>query len=129
MPTPAGCWSGREEELDTLLGKVDDAGALRGDLLFLEGIPTTSPVVERDVINPIFGAYYRDGATPPANYLSPQPIFFLALGARSPYRMGVASLSGDQAAAEQGAAWLKGALTELGVGAKTGAGYGYWVLE
>ncbi len=102
---------------------------MRGDLLFLEGIPTTSPVVERDVINPIFGAYYRDAATPPANYLAPQPIFFLALGASSQYRMGVASLSGDHEAVEQGATWLKGALTELGVGAKTAAGYGYWTLE
>ena len=60
-----------EEELDKRFGKADDQGALRGDLLFLEGIPTTSPVVERDVINPIFGAYYRDAATPPANYLAP----------------------------------------------------------
>ncbi len=118
-----------EEELDKRFGKVDDQGALRGDLLFLEGIPTTSPVVERDVINPIFGAYYRDAATPPANYLAPQPIFFLALGASSQYRMGIASLSGDQEAVEQGTAWLKGALTELGVGAKTAAGYGYWTLE
>ena len=118
-----------QDELDTLLGKVDDEGALRGDLLFLEGIPTTSPVIERDVINPIFGPYYRDGGTPPANYLSPQPIFFLALGVRSPYRFGVASLSGDQEAVEHGARWLQGALTELGVGAKTGAGYGYWLLE
>ena len=64
-----------------------------------------------------------------ANYLSPQPIFFLALGARSPYRFGIASLSGDREAIEQGTRWLQGALTELGVGAKTGAGYGYWVLE
>jgi CRISPR-associated protein Cmr6 len=118
-----------EEELDTLLGKVDAQGALRGDLLFLEGVPTTSPVVERDVINPIFGPYYRESGTPPANYLAPQPIFFLALGAASHYRMGVASLSGDQEAVEQGAGWLKGALTELGVGAKTGAGYGYWLLD
>ena len=90
----------------------------------------TSPTVERDVINPIFGAYYRDeGKTPPANYLSPQPIFFLALGASSLYRFGVASLGGGPESAEQGAQWLRGALTELGVGSKTVAGYGYWVPE
>ncbi|MEA2499987.1 MAG: CRISPR-associated protein Cmr6 [Actinomycetota bacterium] len=118
-----------EDELDALLGKVDEEGALRGDLLFLEGVPAAPPVVERDVINPLFGAYYRDGRTPPANYLSPQPIFFLALGARSLYRFGVASLSGDQEAVEQGARWLRGALTDLGIGAKTGAGYGYWELD
>jgi CRISPR-associated protein Cmr6 len=117
------------EELDTLLGKVEDDDPLRGDLLILEGIPAAPPVVERDVINPVFGPYYQEANTPPANYLGPHPLFFLAVGARSPYLFGVASLSGDRAAAEQGARWLQGALTELGVGAKTGAGYGYWVLE
>jgi CRISPR-associated protein Cmr6 len=98
-------------------------------LLFLDGIPATAPIVERDVINPIFASYYRDENVPPANYLSPQPIFFLALAAPSPYRFGVASRSGDQAAAQEGAGWLSSALCEHGVGAKTAAGYGYWVLE
>lgn len=118
-----------EEELDRLLGKADEQGALRGDLLFLEGGPADPPVVERDVINPTFGAYYRDPKTPPGSYLSPSPNFFLALGARSRYRFGVASLSGDREVAERGVQWLQGALTELGVGAKSAAGYGYWVLE
>ena len=54
---------------------------------------------------------------------------FLALGARSRYRFGVASLGGDREAAERGVRWLQGALTELGVGAKSAAGYGYWELE
>jgi CRISPR-associated protein Cmr6 len=119
-----------EEELETPFGMADETSALRGDLLFLEGVPVTPPVVERDVINPIFGAYYRDaGGSPPAHYLSPQPIFFLALGSASLYRFGVASLSGNPEAVEQGSRWLRGALTELGVGGKTVAGYGYWVLE
>ncbi|HZW35165.1 MAG TPA: type III-B CRISPR module RAMP protein Cmr6 [Isosphaeraceae bacterium] len=118
-----------EEELDRLLGKAEEHGQLRGDLLFLEGSPAGPPVVERDVINPAFGAYYRDAKTPPACYLSPSPIFFLAVGARSRYRFGVASLSGNQEAAERGVQWLQGALTELGVGAKSAAGYGYWELE
>ena len=66
--------------------------------------------------------------TPPANYLAPQPIFFLALGARAvPVRRRQPERRRE--AVEQGARWLRGALTELGVGAKTGAGYGYWVLE
>jgi CRISPR-associated protein Cmr6 len=115
-------------ELDTLLGKVEE-DAQCGELVFLDGIPATPPVVERDVINPLFSAYYRDGNTPPANYLSPQPIFFLAVGARSSYRFGVASRSGDPEASRQGVQWLQGALTELGVGAKTAAGYGYWVMD
>lgn len=118
-----------EEELDRLLGTVTDEEHLRGDLMFLEGIPAAPPVIERDVINPLVGAYYQNPRTPPAAYLSPQPTFLLTLGARSLYRFGVASLSGDPDAVEQGALWLRGALTDLGVGAKTGAGYGYWELD
>lgn len=117
------------EELDALFGKVEEESALRGDLLFLESTPTGPPVVERDVINPIFGAYYRDHSTPPASYLAPSPIFFLAVGSRSRYQFGVASLSGDTEAAERGAQWLQRALTEIGCGAKTAAGYGYWIIE
>jgi CRISPR-associated protein Cmr6 len=117
------------DELDVLFGKVEDEEALRGDLLFLEAVPAAPPVVERDIINPLFGQYYRDANTPPASYLSPSPIFFLAVGAASPYCFGVASLSGDQAAARQGAGWLRETLLNIGVGAKTAAGYGYWIME
>jgi CRISPR/Cas system CMR subunit Cmr6 (Cas7 group RAMP superfamily) len=53
----------------------------------------------------------------------------LALNAGSSYQFGVASLSGDQTAARQGVCWLQGALIDLGVGAKSAAGYGYWILE
>jgi len=120
-----------EQELDVMLGKVDEEQSRCGDLVFLEAAPAVPPVIEQDVINPIFGAYYRDSSasTPPANYLAPQPIFFLALGAASVYHFGVASVSGDPRAAEQGAKWLRGALTDLGVGAKTAAGYGYWEID
>ena len=119
-----------DEEMDATAGQVDGTiGGCAAIWCSWKVAPSILPVVERDVINPIFGAYYRDAKTPPANYLSPSPIFFLALGSRSRYRFGVASLSGDREAAERGVRWLQGALTELGVGAKTGAGYGYWELD
>lgn len=118
-----------DEELDVLFGKVDDEGSLRGDLIFLDSMPAGLPVVERDVINPLYSSYYQGGTTPPASYLAPQPLFFLAVGAPSRYRFGVASETGDPARAAQGATWLKEALATVGVGAKTAAGYGYWVVE
>jgi CRISPR-associated protein Cmr6 len=118
-----------QAELDTLFGKAEREEGQRGELLFLEGVPTTPPVVERDVLNPIWGAYYRDASTPPASYMSAQPIFFLAVGVASIYRFGVASLSGDAETASRGAQWLQETLELLGVGAKTAAGYGYWEVE
>lgn len=116
------------EEADALFGTLKPEPR-RGDLLFLEGVPVQPPVIERDVKNALFGAYYRDRSMPPASYLSPSPLFFLTIGAKSRYQFGVASSSGDETAAERGAAWLRGALTEIGCGAKTAAGYGFWVIE
>lgn len=118
-----------DEELDALLGVADEEESRCGDLVFLEGSPVTPPMIERDVINPIFGPYYRDLKTPPAAYLSAHPTFFLALGAASSYQFGVASQSGDQKAAQEGVSWLQGALVDLGIGAKTAAGYGYWIVD
>ena len=110
------------------LGWSEDKGGRRGDLIFLDGVPTEPPRLERDIVNPLFGDYYR-GTAPPACYLSAQPFFFLALGPESIYRFGVASLERDTKAARQGAQWLRGALDTLGVGAKTHAGYGYWRFD
>jgi len=117
------------EELDVLFGKVDEEGSLRGNLIFLDSLPARLPVIERDVINPHFGAYYQDSKTPPANYLTPSPLFFLAVGQASRYRFGVASETGDSALAELGARWLQETLSTVGVGGKTAAGYGYWIVE
>lgn len=116
------------DRVDRLLGCLRDDAGSRGDLVFLDAVPAGVPRVERDVINPVFAAYYLAAHTPPADYLSPRPIFFLAVGAESLYSFAVGSLSGDPEAARQGREWLSGALQEIGVGAKTAAGYGYWVL-
>jgi CRISPR-associated protein Cmr6 len=96
-------------------------------LIFLDGVPVTPPQIERDVLNPHYAAYYGGSENvPPADYLSPRPVFFLAVGRESLFSFGVASASGDQDSANRVVGWLQGALTELGVGAKTTAGYGYW---
>lgn len=102
----------------------------RGDLIFLDAIPTAPPRMERDVMNPHMALYYggRENV-PPADYLSPRPVFFLTVGRGSIFCFGVASSSGDEAAAQKATDWLKRALQDIGVGAKTAAGYGYWVLE
>lgn len=116
------------KELDHALGWCEEQEGRRGDLIFLDSMPVVPPRLERDIINPLFGDYYR-GATPPAGYLSAQPTFFLTLGQDSLYRFGVASFERNTEAAEQGAQWLRDALDALGVGAKTCAGYGYWRVD
>lgn len=110
-----------------LFGSESDGNARRGELIFLDGVPVTPPQIEQDVLNPHYAAYYGGSDNvPPADYLSPRPIFFLAIGRESLFSFGVASASGDQGVAEKATGWLQHALAELGVGAKTAAGYGYW---
>ncbi len=117
------------ERIVTLFGEAE-VEARRGDLVFLDGIPVAPPVIERDVANPHFAAYYGDPANvPPADYMTPRPIFFLTVGRGSRFAFGVASLSRDDVAVADGALWLQGALQDLGVGAKSSAGYGYWRIE
>jgi len=60
-------------------------------------------------------AYYggRENV-PPADYLSPRPIFFLTVGKGSVFCFGVASDSGDDAAAQKATDWLKRALQDIG---------------
>jgi CRISPR/Cas system CMR subunit Cmr6 (Cas7 group RAMP superfamily) len=84
-----------------------------------------------EVVTPVWkgGADRSAELRPPAAYLPAQPTFFLALGAASSYEFGVASPSGDENAAQQGIAWLRGALVDLGIGAKTAAGHGYWIID
>lgn len=118
-----------EEDVVRLFGDADGE-ARRGDLLFLDGVPAAPPRIERDLMNPHYAAYYGgQDDVPPGDYLSPKPVFLLAVAKGSVYRFGVGSLRGDRGDAELAAGWLRSALSEVGVGAKTAAGYGYWVVQ
>ena len=117
------------EEVARLFGRTEGE-ARRGELLFLDGVPAAPPRIERDLMNPHYAIYYGgQDNVPPGDYLSPTPVFLLVVGKGSPYRFGVASLQGNRQDAERATEWLKSALGEVGVGAKTAAGYGYWVVE
>ncbi len=102
----------------------------QGDLIFLDAVPVALPVIERDVLNPHWGAYYRGAENAPsADLLSPKPVFLMSVGKTSRFAFGVASASRDAAAVEQGVDWLQRSLAEVGVGAKSASGYGYWVID
>jgi len=111
-----------------VFGSTDRAGSV----IFLDAIPLKLPNFQLDIMNPHYPQYYdKRGGTPqkpvpPADWDSPRPVFFLTVG-ETLYRFTIASRS------EQGnhllnlaERWLKGALRELGIGAKTSADYGYW---
>jgi CRISPR-associated protein Cmr6 len=109
-----------ERECDPLFLHVFGSQNAHGHTTFFDAIPAEPPTFELDVMNPHYPDYYQSKA-PPANWQSPQPVFFLTLGAKSKFLFAVGG-----AEQERVAAWLVKALADMGVGAKTSAGYGYW---
>jgi CRISPR-associated protein Cmr6 len=98
-----------------------------GSVIFFDAIPLKVPKFQLDIMNPHYPNYYRKPEkNPPADWESPNPVFFLTV-TETPYRFAIAARS------EQGnrlldlaEKWLKGALADLGIGAKTSADYGFW---
>lgn len=114
-----------QEEITHVFGDApgpgeDPSAAHVGWAVFFDAVPLLSPHLEIDVMNPHYADYYQ-GNAPPADYLSPTPIYFLTVGRDSRYLFAV---TGPEKA--QARKWLEGGLRELGSGAKTSAGYGYW---
>jgi len=96
-----------------------------GQVLFLDAIPANPAnlTLELDVMNPHYGPYYQR-SEPPADYHNPGPVFFLTIGPGSEFLFAVASR--ERGLAQKAQQWLTCALTEMGIGAKTVAGYGLW---
>jgi CRISPR-associated protein Cmr6 len=95
-----------------------------GNVIFFDAIPVNSPHFKLDVINPHYGEYYRGGDVPPADYLRPVPVYFLTVEKDSIFSFAVAAPSTHAHLANMTEKCLKKALIELGIGAKTTAGYG-----
>ncbi|MFB3764881.1 MAG: type III-B CRISPR module RAMP protein Cmr6 [Methanotrichaceae archaeon] len=98
-----------------------------GGAIFFDATPLNPPDLDLDVMNPHYPDYYQKGL-PPADWQSPVPIYFLALkpGVRFAFAVGWRRPSDDRRLLSLGVGWLKAGLQELGVGAKTAAGYGYF---
>jgi CRISPR-associated protein Cmr6 len=105
--------------------------AVAGQAMFFDAIPAHVPKLELDVMNPHFPKYYR-GDQPPADWQSPVPVYFLTVAAGTVFRFGVgwrgASDEAGQRLRQLAQMWLTEGLMNLGAGAKTSAGYGYFAL-
>lgn len=98
----------------------------QGKVFFMDGLPTTFPKLDLDIMNPHYSEYYQ-GNKPPADYLNPVPITFLAVAKGRPFSFAV--FSRDKALADKAKSWLIGGLTDLGAGGKTNVGYGYFSID
>lgn len=111
--------------------------ARKGELVFFDAYPLNTPQLDVDIMNPHYNPYYSDknGNTPPADNYNPVPIFFLTVSKNTPFQFVLGGKEGilNQSIKHQDLEngnwnifdWLKDALIQHGVGAKTAVGYGY----
>ena len=117
-----------KNESDSLFADIfgkSSPGAQSGKVIFFDAIPANPAnlQLELEVMNPHYAPYYQ-GTQPPAAYHNPVPVFFLTIGPGSEFLFAVAAH--EERLAEKAREWLTKALTKMGVGAKTVAGYGLW---
>ncbi len=101
-----------------------------GGIIFFDALPKGFPKLELDVMTPHYSEYYTKGEIP-GDWYSPVPIKFLTVGTESEFTFSLA-LSGRSDASHSdellshAETFLKEGLINLGIGAKTNAGYGYF---
>ncbi len=110
----------------------------RGEVIFFDAFPKSDVTIEMDVMTPHFGDYYSNPERiPPADYLSPNPIKFVAVAPGCKFGFRVATFDKKPKEIQNGKfkgkqlievvkTQLVEALTKSGIGAKTAVGYGYF---
>lgn len=118
--------SEEDEDFRRIFGSQLSDKEQAGEIIFFDAIPSEVPRFKLDVMNPHYSEYYQGGNTPPADWLSPKPVYFLTVE-RTPFLFAVAARRKEaNGLIPTVVKWLKNALSELGMGAKTAAGYGYF---
>ncbi|MBN2007620.1 MAG: type III-B CRISPR module RAMP protein Cmr6 [Anaerolineae bacterium] len=108
-----------------IFGTTDAAGGA----IFLDALPSNPPKLELDIMNPHYPEYYQDqsGRVAPTDWQSPIPVYFLTVAPQTEFRFAVGWRGQpDEEAQALAQEWLINGLTQLGAGAKTSAGYGYF---
>ncbi len=99
-----------------------------GKLVFFDAFPNEKPRIEPDIMNVHYPKYYQ-GTEPPTDTQSPVPVSFLTV-TKSPFKFFIGSselnTKSDKLKDKTIKDWLKDALTNHGIGAKTAVGYGYF---
>lgn len=119
-----------ENQLKKIFGpRGDNVEHSIGSVVFLDAIPRQPVKLVLEVMTPHYAPYYQ-GDKPPADYLDPVPIPFLAVDKGVEFLAGVLPRTRDDVAqANRVMGWLEEALQELGAGAKTATGYGRFEVK
>jgi CRISPR-associated protein Cmr6 len=103
----------------------------KGSVIFFDAYPNklengfdNNSSVQPDIMNNHFQDYYN-GDKPPADWQSPNPVFFLTIkNTKFDFYLGIKDA--NTALLDKAKDWLIKALVNYGIGAKTAVGYGYF---
>lgn len=120
-----------KEELHVIFGSDNKnphlaSENIQGRVFFMDGLPTSFPKLDIDIMNPHYSEYYQ-GNKPPADYLNPVPVTFLAIATGQPFSFCL--YSRHKELVTKAKEWLIGGLTQVGAGGKTNVGYGYFKIS
>lgn len=93
-----------------------------GKVQFWDGFPVGVPDLKIDIMNNHFQDYYSGKASAPSDDMNPNPVPFIVVDSGSEFYFPV--VARDQGVLQPAVEFLKKALEEWGVGAKTSVGYG-----
>lgn len=100
-----------------------------GKAIFFDAIPAHVPELKLDILNPHYPNYYQ-GDEYPADWQNPIPSYFLTVAPEQAFLFAVGWRgkfdNATQKRLDMAVNVLKRALEQLGAGAKTSAGYGYF---
>lgn len=101
---------------------------MKGAITFLQSTPTNEAKIVVDITNVHTPDYYRTGNVADLKNEKPNPNYFPAVerGAEFSFPLLLNSMSSDTALLDAAELWLKIALAQHGIGAKTAAGYGWF---
>lgn len=115
------------ETINRIFGPRDSNTSSVGSIIFLDAIPVSQVQLKADVMTPHYGPYYQ-GDEPPADWHNPVPVPFLVVDSGQDFLFGLLPRRPqdevDREDCKKAAEWLKEALSRIGGGAKTAAGYG-----
>ncbi len=125
------------KETDPIYQEIFGNQAQKGNVIFMDAFPLldsdTLPerLLDLDIMNPHYQEYYgSQGKIAPGDYLSPNPIEFLAVGPGVPFQFTLIMLfDKDNNILHKAAEWLISALEIIGIGGKTHLGYGRFCLN
>jgi CRISPR type III-B/RAMP module RAMP protein Cmr6 len=122
-------WASGNESLVREAGQpFTQYDSFKGLLSFLPAYPTENPGIVAEVLTP------HPRAADAVRGREPHPIFFPAVKSGSSFGFAIiASWSPEgvdvPAVLREAGAWLRSAVTTQGIGAKTGAGYGWFTID